>query len=470
VHVSSTPLPVRARLAVAVGRGLGALSRAAGRGSGSVIGGHAILGIQPSALSVLAAGRQVLLVSGTNGKTTTTKLLASALTTLPDPAGLREVVTNLLGANMPAGLAAALAGAPPGAPAVLEVDEAWLGRVAAQVKPAVMVLLNLSRDQLDRNNEVRHVAQRWRQACQDAPDAVVVANADDPLVAWAAMRARRVTWVGAGLRWRNDATGCPECGGPILFADAGSEAHTHAAAALDGDGALERDGRPGVAGGGWRCQACGLSRPQPDIWLDTSGAGGRAAFAVGESYPIELQLPGRCNQANAVMAVAGVLGAGGSAAVAMEAMTAVSEVAGRYATLPLGALEARLLLAKNPAGWAEVFDMLAPPPAPVVIAINARTADGHDPSWLWDVPFEVLQGRPAIATGERGLDLAVRLHYAQVDHELVPDLLDAVQSAGRHRPAARAPAASGPPPVDVVANYTSFHQLLARSGRAGGAG
>jgi NADPH:quinone reductase-like Zn-dependent oxidoreductase len=85
-----------------------------------------------------------------------------------------------------------------------------------------------------------------------------------------------------------------------------------------------------------------------------------------------------------------------------------------------------------------------------VVAINARTADGHDPSWLWDVPFERLRGRHVVATGERGLDLAVRLHYAEVDHSREADLLAAVRAAGGAD-------------VDVVANYTAFHQFLARA-------
>ena len=84
-----------------------------------------------------------------------------------------------------------------------------------------------------------------------------------------------------------------------------------------------------------------------------------------------------------------------------------------------------------------------------MVAINARTADGHDPSWLWDVPFEVLRGRRVVATGERGLDLAVRLLYAGVEHAVVTSLLDAVRAPGADR-------------VDVVANYTAFHQLLAQ--------
>jgi lipid II isoglutaminyl synthase (glutamine-hydrolysing) len=130
-------------------------------------------------------------------------------------------------------------------------------------------------------------------------------------------------------------------------------------------------------------------------------------------------------------------------------MAAVSDVVGRYSTVEVNGARARLLLAKNPAGWAEVFDMLLPPPSPVVVAINARTADGHDPSWLWDVPFELLRGRRVVATGERGLDLAVRLHYAEVDHVRVATPREAVRAAGA-------------PEVDVVANYTAFHQFLAQ--------
>ena len=127
----------------------------------------------------------MVLVSGTNGKTTTTKLLAAALARPRGRAGARWSPT-CWAPTCPRAWPRPWPPGRPGHPAVLEVDEAWLGRVAAQVRPSVLVLLNLSRDQLDRNNEVRHVAQRWRQACREATGAVVVANADDPLVAWAA--------------------------------------------------------------------------------------------------------------------------------------------------------------------------------------------------------------------------------------------------------------------------------------------
>jgi len=419
-------LPPRTRLATGVGGAVGSLSRRLGRGTGSVIGGRAILLIDPSAIRRLSGGRQVALVSGTNGKTTTTSLLSAALSRR----GL--VVSNVLGANLPTGIAAALAAAPDAAGlAALEVDEAWLGHVVAATGPTVVLLLNLSRDQLDRNNEVRRLSAAWRDtlARRSSPGAEphVVANADDPLVAWAAQAAASVTWVGAGQRWTADAAGCPNCGGRIHF--------------------------PDVVGGAWACSRCQFRRPDLDVWLE----GGEVVFADSERIAIHLALPGRCNQANAAMAMAAAGRLGVGRAEAMDAMAATSEVAGRYRTVAVGATKARLLLAKNPAGWLETFDLLAPPPTPVVVAINARIADGKDPSWLWDVPFERLQGRHVVATGERSADLAVRLGYADVEHRRQPDLLQAIADAG---------AQAGGGPVDVVANYTSFQAITSRLARA----
>jgi UDP-N-acetylmuramyl tripeptide synthase len=134
---------------------------------------------------------------------------------------------------------------------------------------------------------------------------------------------------------------------------------------------------------------------------------------------------------------------------AVRAMSRVRAVAGRYQVLNVGGARVRLLLAKNPAGWAEALDLIRPPPVPVVIGINAGVADGRDPSWLWDVPFERLRGRPVVATGERGRDLAVRLHYADVRHTFEPDYPKAVAVAA-------AGATARPPEIDFVANYTAF--------------
>ncbi|MGH9115478.1 MAG: MurT ligase domain-containing protein [Acidimicrobiales bacterium] len=408
-------LPARTRVAAALGSAVSAASLGLGQGGGSVIGGRAILAVDPDALARLAALHPVALVSGTNGKTTTTTMVRSALAT----AG--PVVTNVLGANLPPGLAAALAAGPPGAPAALEVDEAWLGRVVAVAEPRAVALLNLSRDQLDRNNEVRQLAQSWRRTFESRQATVVVANADDPLVAWGAGLAPHVRWVGAGQPWTDDACGCPACGGRIRFDD--------------------RDG-------GWACEGCDLRRPPLTVRLD-----GDTLVGPGDSrVELCLALPGRANRANAAMAltVAAVLGA--EPATAASAVCALREVVGRYAVVQAGRARARLLLAKNPAGWLEVFDVLRPAPVPVVVAINARVADGKDPSWLWDVPFERLRGRLVVASGERSRDLAVRLHYAGVEHVREPDPVAAIEAAGATE-------------VDVVANYTSFQVLRARLAR-----
>ena len=164
---------------------------------------------------------------------------------------------------------------------------------------------------------------------------------------------------------------------------------------------------------------------------------------------LELRLPGRANRANAAMALTLAVVLGADPPRAAEAMSGVAEVVGRYARVRVEGREARLLLAKNPAGWVEVFDVLRSPPLPVVVVINARVADGRDPSWLWDVPFECLAGRLVVASGERSRDLAVRLRYAGVHHLHEPDPVKAIVAADA-------------PSVEVVANYTSFQTLRAR--------
>jgi lipid II isoglutaminyl synthase (glutamine-hydrolysing) len=390
-----------------------------------VIGGRATLLLDPLALSRLASGRRSVLVSGTNGKTTTNRLLRAALAT----AG--PVVSNSGGANLPYGLVAALSTAPPGAAlAALEVDEAYLGPVASAVRPEVICLLNLSRDQLDRINEVRMLAGRWRQVITEGAAPAVVANADDPMVVWAAEPAPHVVWVAAGLSWTMDATGCPRCEGRIRF-----------------------------SGGSWECGDCGFARPRPAVVLDdvsmTDQRDRRIEFG--------LSLPGWCNRANAAVAASAASFLGVDEADGLAAMATVAEVTGRYGRVRVGGIPARLLLSKNPAGWMEIFDFLAPPPAPVVVSINARLADGRDPSWLWDVPFERLAGRRVVASGERCRDLAVRLKYAEIDHVMVEDPVRAVAEAARAATAnGTAPgdgSATGAAPVDVVGNYTAFQEL-----------
>jgi UDP-N-acetylmuramyl tripeptide synthase len=196
-------------------------------------------------------------------------------------------------------------------------------------------------------------------------------------------------------------------------------------------------------------------------------------WADGRVVEFSLRLPGRFNQANALMAAVAVEAhVGGDASRALQAMEGVEEVAGRFTTRAVGGVPSRLMLAKNPAGWSELLDLVAEDDGPIVISINARTADGADPSWLWDVPFERLARRVVVATGDRCRDLSVRLHYAGVPHVMESDPLAAVRIAhdehdndggervderdggGTRRDSER---------VDVIGNYTAFAELLAAS-------
>jgi len=399
-----------------------------------VAGGRAGLKVDPQLLRRLAAGRHVALVSGTNGKTTTTAMLAAAWRDRSaDGAAARSVVTNETGSNMPPGHVAALVANRSATRAVLEVDEIYLPRVLAATDAELVLLLNLSRDQLDRTNEVRMVANLWRAALAAAPHTTVVANADDPLVVWAAGAAARARFVGVGLTWQLDAGGCPSCEGHISFAN-------------DGTGA-------------WRCvSGCGFARPEVVATLVASdGASSGAHWADGRTYRIDLTLPGRFNRANALMVAVAAEALGVDPAEAFDAMGAIDEVAGRFATKTVDGVEARLMLAKNPAGWTELLDLVEGDTAPLVVSINARTADGADPSWLWDVPFERLAGRNVVATGDRCWDLSVRLHYAGVTHRVEPDPRRALAEAAT----ADALIARGIGAVDVMGNYTAFGELLA---------
>ncbi|MCU1489460.1 MAG: ligase [Acidimicrobiaceae bacterium] len=403
---------LRTTAALAATRLVAGASRVARIGSGSTVGGRAGLLIEPALLERLSRDRRVALVSGTNGKTTTTRLLAEAVRT----AG--SVASSSAGANMPAGIVSALAEAGDARFAILEVDEGYLPAVARASDPEVVVLLNLSRDQLDRVSEVRMLARRWREALADSA-AVVIANADDPLVVWAAQSAPRHRFVAAGGLWRADAYHCPLCGAHLDLVGP------------DGDSGDERP---------WSCR-CGFSRPLPAASLTDDAL----EFADGSSLPFALALPGRFNRANAALATLAAVELGVRPEDALGAMAKVTEVGGRFSRASWHGREVRLLLAKNPAGWTELLELLRHGEGPVVLGINARIADGHDPSWLWDVPFELLAGRPVVATGDRRLDLAVRLRHAGVSHRVADDPLSAISVA--------------PGPVDYIGNYTAFQDL-----------
>lgn len=402
---------ITARGRVALGAGAAArwASRVTGRGAGAMIGGLVAMKLDPSILGQLGSGRRSVVVTGTNGKSTTTRMTAAALATLG------PVASNSEGANMDAGLIAALAGSRKATLAALEVDEMHVPHVSDAVDPSVIVLLNLSRDQLDRVGEINHIERTLRAGLARHPKAVVVANCDDVLVTSAAYDSPNVVWVAAGGGWAGDSVSCPRSGEVIVREN-----------------------------GHWHSTGTDFSRPEPQWWYDETNIYGPEGFTA----PMTLALPGTVNRGNATQAVAAAVALGASPAAAVAAVSTVDEVAGRYRTLQVGEHTVRMLLAKNPAGWQEALSMVSSDVAGAVISVNGQVPDGEDLSWLWDVNFEHFVDFPApiVSAGERGTDLAVRLGYAGVDHTLVHDTLAAIKSCP-------------PGHVEVIANYTAFLQL-----------
>ncbi|MCU1363607.1 MAG: hypothetical protein JWM55_1435 [Acidimicrobiaceae bacterium] len=389
------------RHSVATGavRAVNRLSRLLSLGSGTVIGGRVGLAIAPDLLKELARGRVVVLVSGTNGKTTTTAMIAAGWG--------GGVTTNATGSNMPEGHVAALAESRSSS-VVLEVDEAWLGEVTRATKPRVVTLLNLSRDQLDRANEVRRIAERWRDVVASERETTYVANANDPLVVYAAELAREVEWCDVPTPWTTDAMSCPHCTQPLHF----------------------------TVDSWW--SECGFKKP--DVLTSTL----REQLTLGgQSYELHLGLPGEFNEVDAVMALTALCCLDVAVPDALATISALTTVAGRFSEVLWRGHHLRLLLAKNPAGFTAMLATLTTNDDDVWISINARLADGHDPSWLYDVPFEVLRGHRVYCFGDRRLDLAVRLDYARVAYVVVDDESPLPSSSGV---------------VNLVANYTAFQE------------
>ena len=403
-------MTLRGRAALGAGAAARWASRVTGRGAGAMIGGLVAMTLDRSILRQLGAGRRIALVSGTNGKSTTTGMLAAALRTLG------PVATNSEGANMDAGLVAALAADRDAALAALEVDEMHVPHVADAIEPDVVVLLNLSRDQLDRVGEINHIERTLRSGLAGHPRTAIVANCDDVLMTSAAYDCPNVVWVAAGAGWSNDSVSCPRSGELIV--------------------------RGGSDGTDWHSTGADFRRPAPHWWFDDEKIYGPDGLALD----MTLALPGSVNRGNAAQAVAAAVAMGADPSAAVAAVSGVDEVAGRYRTVRIGDHSVRLLLAKNPAGWQEALSMVDKTAAGVVISVNGQVPDGEDLSWLWDVRFEHFEGTSVVAAGERGTDLAVRLGYAEVAHTLVHDTVAAIESCP-------------PGHVEVLANYTAFLQL-----------
>jgi lipid II isoglutaminyl synthase (glutamine-hydrolysing) len=399
---------------LAFARAVGAVSRLRGGGASSVPG-KVLMCLDPGALGSLGArlSRGSVLVSATNGKTTTSAILAGIL----EHAGV-SLVNNQSGANMAGGIASTLlAAARPGGNiagelGLFEVDELWLDSLAAQLHPRAILLGNLFRDQLDRYGELETIADRWAAAVRTGParDSTLVLNADDPAIAdLGRERCAPVLYFGveddslalAGMAHAADAKHCRRCGAPYIF-DAIYLGHL----------------------GHYHCPSCGQTRPTPTITATRVTLQGVQAASFTLQTPageaeVALALPGLYNVYNALAAAALATALEVGLPEIVVGLQATKAAFGRAETVHVGGREMRILLVKNPAGANEVLRTLALEPGEhdLLGVLNDRIADGRDVSWIWDADFELLarRVRQATCSGSRAPELALRLKYAGID-------------------------------------------------------
>ncbi len=408
---------MREAAAIVVGRLVAVASRVTRLGGGTTLPGRTAMALAPGIVTGLARrlSRGVVLVSGTNGKTTTARLLGGVL----DAAGL-VAIHNRAGANLLSGIASALVeratpgGTVHGDIGLFEVDEATLPAAVEATQPRALILLNLFRDQLDRYGEIDLIADRWRRALAAmSPDGVLVLNVDDPLIADVSR-----AYPGRTLSFGLDEP--PEGVHPLQTPEHAADSRYCYRCGRPYDYALVTLGHMGH----YRCAQCGTERPRPKVratGIRLHGADGVSLTLVHDETTLAIStvLPGLYNVYDIAAASAGALALGVAMETIGRGIMATAPAFGRGERVTIDGREALLLLSKNPAGFNEVLrTVLLAADAPVVlIAINDLIADGRDISWLWDVDFEMLRdrARQVVVTGLRAEDMALRLKYAGMD-------------------------------------------------------
>ena len=394
-------LPLKAEILGA--RAVGALSRLARTGGGTTIPGKLLWKLDPDAIDRLAGrlARGSVLISATNGKTTTAAMVAEILG--PDT----RLAHNRAGANLVSGVASALLDADGAELGLFEVDEAALPEVARRLRPRAVCLLNLFRDQLDRYGELELVAERWRAAVRALdPHASVIVNGDDPQLGGLASDREEAVVFGVDdprcgrpdLQHAADSKYCIRCGTPYVFA-AAYVGHL----------------------GDYRCPRCGHARPPLDVVACNIELVGLESAAFDLMTPqgtprVRLRLPGLYNVYNALAAAALTQTMGIELERIQEGLERFSPAFGRFERIALGDRNVLILLIKNPAGATEVVRTLvdAGVPPVLLVALNDGIADGRDVSWIWDVDFEPLFEHGLerlVASGERAAELALRFRY-----------------------------------------------------------
>jgi lipid II isoglutaminyl synthase (glutamine-hydrolysing) len=412
-------IPLAAEILAA--RAAGGLSRLVRTGGGTTIPGKLLWKLDPGAIDRLAARLPLgsLLISATNGKTTTAAMVASIL------GGKTRLSHNRAGANLVSGVASALLAARDAELGVFEVDEAALPEIARRLRPRAVCLANLFRDQLDRYGELEHVAERWRDAVRALDrDAWLVVNGDDPQVGDLARERERSVVFGLDdprrarptLQHAADSKYCIVCGTPYEFA-AAYVGHL----------------------GDYRCPKCGHGRPGLDVAARNIELSGLEGVSFDLSTPkgggrVELRLPGLYNVYNAVAAAALAQAVGASLDEIRTGLEHFRPAFGRFERIPVGDRTVLVLLIKNPAGANEIVRTLVDGGVPhlVLVALNDGIADGQDVSWIWDVDFEPLLGgglERIVTSGDRAAELALRFRYGGFpsdDIEIVADLAEAL--------------------------------------------
>ena len=440
---------------IAAARAVGELARRAGRGGGTSLPGKVLISLEPNAISELSARleRGSVVISATNGKTTTAAMVASVLRRAGVP-----VVHNRAGANMAGGVASTLLAAArsggriEGELGLFEIDEFWLDRVVAQLTPRGILLGNLFRDQLDRYGELDTIADRWAAVTATAAgrDAQLVLNADDPLIADLGRGASNVTYFGVEdpsmavpeMQHASDSKHCRRCGAAYVY-DVVYLGHL----------------------GRYRCPSCGQERPAPSvaaerILLDGTRSSSFDLVAPAGRARLELPLPGLYNVYNALAAIAAALQLGVKAVKVASALAGMRAAFGRVETIPIGERQVSILLIKNPAGANEVLRTLrleaeqGDGEIDLWIALNDRIADGRDVSWVWDADFEVLSGavRRVTCAGTRAPEMALRLKYAGWPEESIavePDVAASLDAA----------VAASPGRLFALPTYTALLEL-----------
>lgn len=406
---------LRAIIAILLCKALRLVSRLLHRG-GTAMPGRWALKLCPNLLELLAKDVKSVAITGTNGKTTSARMIEQAFS----EKGL-NYFANRSGANLISGITtefvmnATLTGKPLKEYAVIECDEAAARKVFSQLKPRVVVVTNLFRDQLDRYGEVTHTLENIRVAMQGAPEAVLCLNADCSLTASLADDLpNRVVYFGidqgaAPSRPKpeiSDATHCIRCKTEYEY-DYISYGHL----------------------GGFRCPKCGYRRHKADFAVtditEQRADGSTVVMDIqGTKRIVNVNLPAMYNIYNAVGAVTAAVEMGLDADTAVKALADFQCGFGRMEQFKLGKAGARMMLVKNPAGCNQVIEFLENIKEKfiLVVCLNDRGADGTDVSWIWDADFEGLTTLGSyldrvIVSGDRAGDMRVRIKYAGIPDE-----------------------------------------------------